>query len=412
MKVVQINAVYGYGSTGLIVKDIAEAVEADGGEARIAYQYAAPIPEDGFRIGNKIDWKLHALYTRMTGKQAFASRAATKRLLRYLREEKPDVVHLHNLHANYINLPLLLEYLTEEEIATVITLHDCWFFTGKCTHFAAEKCEAWRSGCGNCPKQFEPPASLICDASAEVLQKKVELYERMPKLTVVGCSKWISDLAKKSRALKNCRVTQIYNGVDTAIFAPMDREKCRSRYGIKADFVILGMANKWLDQRNQNILNKISRQLQENELLILIGCSEEQKKIASGYDRVRAVGFIEKREELAEYYNAADVFCNLTFEDTLPTVNMEAISCGTPVITYDSCGSPELIENGNTGYVIRQLDQTELEKAFQNIRSGTISRKACRSYALNFFEKTARYQEYLNLYRSFTSQGRSRECYT
>ena len=400
MKVALINAVYGYGSTGLIVKNIEEALIQSDNEAVVIYQYAAPLPNKGRRVGNLIDWKLHALYTRLDGKQGFASRCPTKKLIKYLENEKPDVVHLHNVHANFINLPLLLSYLAQEDIPTVITLHDCWFFTGKCTHFAAIGCERWREGCGNCPKQNETPASLIRDASAEVLMKKASLYNNLSKLTVVGCSKWISNLAKQSTAFKQCQVKQIYNGVDTAVFIPMDREKCRNKHGVKADFVILGMANKWLDKRNLGILNEIKKQLHENELLLIIGCNEVQKKMISGYDKVRAVGYIESREELAEYYNVADVFCNLTLEDTLPTVNMEALSCGTPVVTYDSCGSPELVVEDQTGFVVEQGDIDGLIEAFEKIKSGAISRSSCYEYAKHSYDKSERYQEYLRLYRS------------
>ncbi len=400
MKLVLINAVYGFGSTGLIIKDIDETVEANRSEVRIVYQYANQTPKSGFRIGNKLDWKIHALYTRLTGKQAFASKTATRRLICYLRREKPDVVHLHNLHANYINLPLLLEYLAREGIATVITLHDCWFFTGKCTHFAAVNCGAWRSGCGNCPKRFESPASVIRDSSASVLAEKTALYGKLKNLTVVGCSKWIANLAEQSIAFQGCRIMQIYNGVDTSIFAPMDRARCRARHDISAGLVILGMANKWLDEKNQIALHETISFLSEEDQLLLVGCSEEQQRLVSGLGKVRAISFIKSREELAEYYNAADVFCNLTFEDTLPTVNMEAASCGTPVVTYDSCGSPELVQDGTTGFVVKQGDIAGLKLAFTKIKNQEICRETCRSFALTSFGKKERYQEYLDLYKS------------
>jgi len=404
MKVIEINATYEYGSTGLIVRDIGRLLEQNGDEVRYIYQFGSCDVINGYRAGSHFDWKFHALYTRITGKQAWASKVSTKQLLNYLNHEKPDVVHLHNLHANYINLPMLLKYLAKQNIATVVTLHDCWFLTGKCCHFAATGCERWKIGCGSCPKRKEKPRSLFCDASHLVAKKKAELFHDINKLTIVGCSKWISNIAKESFVFKGCDVTYIYNGVDTTVFAPKDRTECIRKLGITAKYILLGMAGKWLDERNREVFKTVLSKLSQDEVLVLVGCTDQQKQFLNNYHGVIAVGFVNDRELLSEYYNIADVFVNLTFEDTLPTVNMEALSSGTPVITYDSCGSPELVLEGQTGYIVKQADVLSLIKAIVAIKDKKINRVTCGAEAIRHFDKNINYQQYLRLFRQLVEK--------
>lgn len=405
MKVIEINATLGFGSTGLIVKDIGELLKRSGHEVRYVYQLGDGNPSECYRVGRPFDWKIHALFTRITGMQAWGSKNVTKKLIKYLNSEKPDVVHLHNLHSNYINLPILLKYLVEKNISTVVTLHDCWFFTGKCCHFASAFCNAWKTGCGKCPKLKEAPSSVFLDNTSLVAKEKAKLFQGIHNLTVVGCSKWISDLAKESFVFKNCNIEQIYNGVDTDIFNIKNRSECREKYGIHADYVMLGMANKWLDERNSAVFELIVSKLSKNEVLILVGCTEVQKKAVEMYSNVIAIGFVSKREEMADYYNLSNVFVNLTFEDTLPTVNMESIACGTPVITYNSCGSPELVQEGKTGYIIEQLDDSALLKAWDRIKQEAIQRSDCREIGSRMFNKNDRYEDYISLFNRLLKKG-------
>lgn len=400
MKVIQINAVYGYGSTGVIVKDIENALLEEGNESRIVYQHSNLVKTDinGLQMGNVVDWKIHAILTRVLGKQGYASGNSTKRLIKYLETEKPDIVHLHNLHANYININQLLSYLAKKNIATILTLHDCWFFTGKCFHFTMCGCEKWKIGCGKCPQNKEDVKSLFWDKSKQVFKDKKEKFQAIQNLTIVGCSDWIKNLAKESPIFRNKQLVRIYNGVDTDIFHPKKENKFRETYGLTGQFIILGMANKWLQDMNKETFRKIRETLLPDELIVIVGCSEEQKSELKQYFNVLSIGYISNRNKLAEIYSAADVFVNMTFEDTLPTVNMESICCGTPVITYNSCGSPELISPGITGYVIPQKSVKELRNAINRIKQGFIDKEKCAYVGKNKFDKRRQYKEYLQLY--------------
>ena len=394
MKVLQINATYGYGSTGLIAKDIGDMLTDAGHDAFYAYQSCLDVPQNGYRVGGKLDWKWHALACRIFGKQGYYSKAATRKLLKHIAKIKPDVVHLHNLHSNYIHLNTLLDFLAKKDIATVITLHDCWYFTGKCFHYADVGCDRFQSGCGQCPKKKAPPKSLFFDASTRVLKDRYRYLSSIPRLTVVGCSDWVCGEAKKG-VLKDAHITRIYNGVDTEIFKPYENNILKEAYKDEC-FYILGMANKWLLPANAPLLEETVKTLDENCKLVLIGCTEEQaQSLKAKSANIIPTSFVKDRKKLAEYYSAADVFVNATHVDTLPTVNMESICCGTPVITYDVTGSPELISDG-CGKVVKENDifslLTWLDARPEKIAAETLPK------ARVAYDKNKCYKEYLTVY--------------
>jgi len=402
MKVLQINATYGYSSTGLIVKDIGNMLVEKGEESFYAYQSCNSTPKNGYRVGNKFDWKLHALLCRLSGKQAYYSKLATKKLIKHIEDIKPDIVHLHNLHSNYVHLNLLLQYLVKANIATVITLHDCWYFTGKCFHYADIVCDRFQTGCGNCPKKKAPPKSLFFDPSIKVLKDRYTYLSKIPRLTLVGCSQWICGETKKSY-LKDLSIAQIYNGVDVEIFKPYDNTPLRKKYQLEEDtYVVMGMANKWLLPSNKKLLTDIVNILNDKLKLMIVGCKEEQVEQLKGLnEHIIPVGFIKDRVELAKHYSLANVFVNATHVDTLPTVNMESICCGTPVITYDCCGSPELVLDG-CGKVVAEHEVAELLLAIKE-RMGKISKETLEKARVKY-DKNESYKKYLQIYANTFKQ--------
>ena len=245
MKVLQINAVYEKFSTGRTTKELHEAMQSKGIESFVACPDLASLSENGYKIGNKLDWKFHALLSRITGKQGYFSRFATKGLLDYISEVKPDVIHLRNLHSNYINLPMLLKYIAEKDIATVLTLHDSWFYTGKCVYYIECNCDRWENRCGNCPALKAGNPSLFLDRTTEMLSDKKKLFGAIRRLAVVGVSQWVTDDASKS-ILKDSAIVQcIYNWIDLERFRPRDCRQIKKSMGIENKFVILGIATSW-----------------------------------------------------------------------------------------------------------------------------------------------------------------------
>lgn len=402
MKIVQINATYGLGSTGMIVKDIHELLLKQNVVSYVACALSSITGENIIKMESTAGRKWHALMTRVMGRQGYNSKRATKKLILQLREIKPDIVHLHNLHSNYINLKLLFDYLLREEINTVLTLHDCWFFTGKCFHYLAEGCMKWKKECGACPRKKKDIPSLFFDRSREVYLDKKRMYSNMKSLYTVAVSKWLESQARQS-ILRNSGIYQIYNGVDINTFSDKG-QGWRRRHHLRAEeFVVLGMANKWLDAANRSVLEQIVEKLNDSISLVLVGCTDDTV-IDSKY--VVKMGYITDRAELAEIYSSADVFVNLTWEDSLPTVNIEALACGTPVISYDSGGSPEIMDE-KTGIVVPQGAGEAVWSAICKVKSEgrqTYS-AACRERAETYYDKNKQYELYLNLYQSICARS-------
>ncbi len=406
MKVVQINSVYGTKSTGTIVRDIAELLACQGDSpVVIAPDNANVIYVHG--IGNTMEKKVHALYARLTGKQGLASSFSTRKLLKEMEKEKPDIIHLHNIHSNFINYSLLLRFTADKQIPVVLTLHDCWFMTGKCYHFSDIGCEKWKTGCNNCPKRFKDIPSYFGDNAHHVFELRKALYSKN-NLYVVGCSKWITEAAKESPLFDGADIRYIYNGVNTQTFSPQV-ENYRKKYAIQPnDFVIITMANKWFDPANERISAKIREKMDNNDWLIIVGCKESQcaqMKKQDNKKKIIMLPHIHSREELAKIYCTGNVFVNLTHIDTLPTVNMEAASCGLPIITYQSGGSGELVDHGRTGYVVHRFeDDSAILDAIDQVKAGKISSVACRAKAISSFGKESNYKKYLELYQEICKE--------
>lgn len=401
MKIVEINAVYGEKSTGVIVSDIRSLLSQNEIDVIIGYQKSNVDVPNGIQIGNVIDWKLHALLTRLTGCQAYMSRISTYNFLKKLDKIKPDVIHLHNVHANFINLPMILGYCARHDVKTIITLHDCWFFTGKCFHFFDIGCEKYQHGCGQCPKKKLDIPNYLIDHSAKIWNDKKKLFHLIDKLKIVGCSEWISELALKSDIFHSKDILTIHNGIDVEIFRNHNRNK-RSELGIDNKFVILGMAGKWLEPSNKMVLSKIVTQIPSDAVILLIGCTNENIKELTSYHNVITMGYINDRNELASIYSAADVFINLTTIDNLPTVNMESICCGTPVICYNkSGGGQELIKEGETGFVVPKWNAEEILRVVSKLMNCQFDRSNCEKVGRRIFSREQCYLKYLDLIRSW-----------
>ena len=401
MNILQINAIYGEKSTGTIMADIGDMIQKNGDYAFYAYQKTCKPVQNGYQVGNSFDWKMHALFARLFGGQGFYSSLATKKLIQQIEKNNIDVIHLHNVHSNFVNVDMLLKYIARKDIATVITLHDCWWFTGKCFHYVDCDCDRFITGCGECPKRKAAPKSIFFDTSAKYWLIKKKRLLAIPRLKIVGCSKWICNEAKKG-FLKDCDIAQVYNGIDTSIFKPYNTTDLKEKLKVGDDFIILGMANKWLDKRNTVILRLIYEKTQGVRIL-LVGCTEKQKaQLAIQFPQIITIGYVSYREELAKYYSMADVFVNLTHADTLPTVNMESICCGTPVITYDSCGSPELVDS-DSGIVVAENDTNGILSAIDQVRNHCYVN--CSTTGKNRFDRDITYKQYLKLYSDIEQKG-------
>lgn len=399
MKVLQINTVANSGSTGRITEGIGQEIINRGWQSYMAYARAAnPSTSVLIKIGNKFDHYLHALITRVTDRHGIGSVYATKKLIKQIRKIDPDIIHLHNIHGYYLNIEILFKYLKNSQKPIVWTLHDCWSFTGHCAYYEYVECSKWLTGCYSCPQKREYPKSILFDRSKQNYADKKRIFNSVENLTIVPVSKWLEGEVKKS-FLKNHNIVTIQNGIDLEKFYPRENsDEIFERYNIGGKKIILGVASTWDKRKGLEYFFKVAEMLPENLQIILVGLSESQLK--SLPPKIIGIKRTESIDQLAELYSVASVFVNPTLEDTYPTTNLEAIACGTPVITFKSGGSPESV-NDATGVVVEKGNIAELLQEILKITDIGKERfySPCRTYALENFDKKQKFQEYIDLYK-------------
>lgn len=412
MKVLQINAVYGHGSTGTIVRDIEYLCVQSGIECYVASpDLKVREAKRGYVIGNTLDHKLHALLSRIYGKQAYYSHIPTRQFLRWIDDVKPDIVHLHNLHSNYIHLNILLRYLAEKDICTIVNLHDCWFYTGGCFHYTSAGCSKWLTDCKGCPKQKQDTPSIFNKKSAKILADRKKFLLAIPHLYVIGVSAWMAHEALKS-FFKDIPNYVIHNGIDMQVFRPTP-SNFRQRLDLEGKYVILGPANKWLLPVNKDVLIRFVQQMQTDEVLLLFGVwATSQLKYLNSLNipegKVHTYGYTKNREELAQLYTMADVFANTTREDSLSLINVEAQACGTPVVTFDQTGPKETVDDINS-FNVPVGDVQKLYEAIQKVRKQTSADTVgkCVQFVTDIFEVIDNYNKYIELYKNIYEANHS-----
>lgn len=393
-------------STGRIMQEIGELAMANGWESYVAYSGGRdgvkPCRSKLMPVGGKFDVAFHGLWTRLTDRHGLASWFATKRFISEIKELKPDVIHIHNIHGYFLNYKMLFEYLKEAGIPVIWTVHDCWLYTGHCYYYSSIGCGKWMSGCGNCPQRTAFPTSWFIDRSKQNLKDKSEAFNSIKdKLTIVPVSEWIRGEMSRS-ILKDCQYQVIHNGIDLNVFDVQPDDKAvREKYGLGDKHIILGLASIWSKEKGWDDFMEMSKMLNENEVIVMVGVTEEQQKRLP--ENIVGIRRTENVRQLAELYSAAVAFVNPTWQDNYPTVNLESIACGTPVVTYRTGGSIEAVTE-KTGYVVEQGDVKGLLDAVREIeRKGNLEYKAdCRAHALANFLKEDRYADYLKLYENLT----------
>lgn len=397
-KILQINSVVNAGSTGRIAEGIGQVAINFGWKSYIAYgRFANPSQSELIKIGSKWDVYSHILQTRLFDKHGLASKRATKKFIQQMEQIKPDIVHLHNIHGYYLNYPILFEYLSKTNIPVVWTLHDCWPFTGHCAHWAYSGCDKWKSGCNGCIQQKGYPSSWFKDFSAQNYEDKRNAFTSVSNITFVPVSDWLGNFIPDT-FMKGYPIHRIYNGIDLSLFQPQNKkEEILQQYHIITKYCVLAVANVWTVSKGYNDLKKISSLLGNDYTLLMVGVNEKQQKELPTH--IKGILRTENITQLADLYAVADVFVNPTYTDSFPTTNLEALACGTPVITYRTGGSPEAISS-ETGLVVEQGDIQGLVKAIEKIcqKGKDTYSKTCRDRAVQYFNKEERFQEYVDLY--------------
>ncbi len=405
MKILSIN-LGNFSSTGNIAQGIKYQAEKHGIEYVLAYPFDLgnkEIKPDDWLIGNRLGRKCSVALGMLTGFNGCFSLFATIRLLNRIDRYCPDIIHFHNLHNNYINLPLLFKYVKKKHIKVVWTLHDCWSFTGQCPYFDMNKCDKWQNGCHSCSRYKEYPKALV-DNTKLMWKLKRKWFTGVEDLVIVTPSVWLSDLVKKS-FLNKYPIRVINNGIDLSVFKPTVDE-LRTEYNLKPDEkVVLGVAFDWGKRKGLDVFVELSRLLPRGYRIVLVGIGENIE--TSIPDNIIKIKRTHSQHELAAIYTMADVFVNPTREENYPTVNMESLACGTPVVTFNTGGSPEIIDE-QTGKTVGRDDINELVKGIIHFCSEDHSiREKCLQRARSF-NRNDRFLEYIQLYEEIML-GRDQE---
>lgn len=395
MKIVQINAVYGVGSTGKTTAQLHKYLLENGYDSYVFWATNSTQTNDRIiQIGNKVDRIAHAILSRVYTNQGFHSQRETKKLVKQLKKIQPDVVHLRNLHSNYINLPILFNYLKENDIPVVMTLHDCWFFTGGCVYFTYKNCEQYFTECKKCP---EYKNAIAQKNRRKVFKCKKKYYQDLD-LTVIGVSKWVSDSAKKSGIFSNnVYHDYIYNWIDLNIFKPCENvEKVREKYQLKKDTkIVLGVAQSWRDGKGFEVFQKLSQCVDENTQVVLVGDAQGRENTST----LKFIGRTENQGELAALYSLANVFANPSPAETFGKVTAEALACGTPVVAYNNTGTAELVQNGCGWLVEDGNEEAFIEQVLNALRMVDTDKELRCRFVRENFEFSQQAEKYVRLYQ-------------
>lgn len=399
MRIAIINMLH-VGSTGKIMFGIAEQARRRGHQVRTfsprVYMRGtimpAPFREGHTYFGDRRENMLHTAADRLFGLNGCLSCFGTMQLIRQLKAFRPDVVHLHNLHNQTISLPMLFRYLCRAKIRVVWTFHDCWPMTGRCPHFAMAGCPKWQTGCGSCPQIKQYPRAYI-DQTHMMWRMKQKWFTGVENMVIVTPSRWLADIVQRS-GLRQIPVRVIHNGIDLAVFRPV-QSTFRARYGCERRKIVLGVAFDWDRRKGLDVFCALAARLPADYQIVLVGGNDQTDRELPA--NVIPIHRTQDQHELAEIYSAADVFVNPTREDNFPTVNLEALACGTPVVTFDTGGSPECIDE-TCGIVVPCDDVDALQQAIIHVvEDQPFTQEACVKRAQGFDQKE-RFAEYVDLY--------------
>ncbi len=396
MRVYQVN-VTGRFSTGTLANQIHKALLENGDSSRFAFGLGGETDENRIQAGNIWHQRLDNRFQRYFGKQGVFCGRTTKRIIADIKKFDPDIIHLHNIHGNYLNTDRFFHWLSEYGKPVMITLHDCWPFTGGCFHFTENRCDGWKSDCSDCRFLARPALA------AKERAKKERQFASVDRLFVVTVSEWLKEMAEQS-FLGNREITAIYNGIDTGIFSPGDASAKKKALGCEGKKILLGVASTWNERKGIGKWIRLSGMLGEEYRIVLVGMNEKQ--IAEMPDRIIALPRVKTAGELAELYNAADVYINMSLEETFGLPTAEAMACGTPAIVFSSTANPELITE-NTGIVCDTVTVDAVADAVKAIAKTekSVWRDRCVSYARDRFSVSRMTEEYIRRYHHILTEA-------
>ena len=394
MKVMFINSVVDYGSTGKIVRDLANGLISKGHEVLMVYgRHQAKETDNTFDMSDTTGFYNHVIMTRLFGDHGLHSKAATHKLIEKIKEFQPDTIHIHNIHGYYCHVPMLMDFLKETNIKVLWTLHDAWLISGSGAYFDFNGCSLWNDGCEVCTSTKDYPEVVGIAQQKRNLDWKKDKIGSLKNLHFITPSHWLKDLIAKSYLGKfSCSV--VHNGINLDVFKPTENADLMEQY--KGKKILLGIASKWERRKGLEDFMKLSTMLSDEYQIVLIGLEKEQ--IGKLPSNVVGISRTQDATELAAYYTLAHAFLNPTYEDNYPTTNIEALSCNTPVIAYDTGGNKEvpgitIVPQGDLKELIAKVEEINPDQGL-SYRNDLFSAQNFVEEMMDFYEEN--YEENSN----------------
>ena len=400
MKIVHINVTCGKGSTGVIVEEISDLLRKQGHEVYIAYGQGHSDYPNSYRIGSDLENKLHSLInTRILGEEGTGSICATKRLVKWLDNINPDIVHLHTFHSNYVNYEILFNYLIKKQIKVCWSFFDCWPFTGICTHFTENKCWKWRIECDKCPHiNGNGCPTWFFDRSKKMFNLKKRLFTQLKDLNIIVCSEWLKSEVKKS-FFRNKTIHMVYNWIDSTKFSEFHDDSIYDKYGLDRKKKYLVSVSAFWNETTTRFIDayRLAEILPSGYQLVLIGSKTTKREL---HPNMIHINYVEGTDELSKLYSKALAFVGFSVEDTFGKVFAESMLCGTPAVVFDSTACPEVV--GDTGYAVPPHD---VEAMFEKVKEIELNgrdyyNQRCKEKVLSSYGYEQNVNKYISIYET------------
>ncbi|MDQ0200739.1 glycosyltransferase [Neobacillus ginsengisoli] len=404
MKILQINVVYKKGSTGKIVYDIHNVLKDKGIESIVCYgRGQKPNGPDEYKTSSELLAKLNNIKSRITGLEFNGSFFATIKLIRILKKEKPDIIHLHCINGFFVNIYWLIAYLKKSGIKTILTMHAEFMYTGGCGH--AFECEKWKTGCGNCPQFKEMPSYLFDRTNRAWRKMKLAFDGFNENLIVTSVSPWLEERARQSVILGNKKHCTILNGIDTVnVFHPCDFSNIKRDLKLTDEKIICHITANFSNEiKGGKYIRELSERLKDKNIkIIVVGNTDKNLKLP---DNIIDVGRINDQNELAAYYSMADLTVITSKRETFSMVCAESLSCGTPVVGFKA-GAPEQISLREYSEFVEYGDLDALERTVHEwieLKSTVVN--VIVEKAQGYYSKEKMCESYLTLYKELVNKS-------
>lgn len=342
MKIMHINC-SDHGSTGKIIMELVKAADERKWESVLCVpKKVMDVPVKTYISSLKYEQAIYKRICYLGGLRYGIAPLSTMKIIAYIRKESPQVVHLHSINCNMVNIYKLLDYLKKNHIPTVVTNHAEFFYTGSCSH--ANDCEQWIKGCRTCMDVRSATLSKTFDRTHTAWNKMRKAFNGFSHIQIVSVSPWGDQRSKKSGILGHLPNCTIMNGIDTQIFKPITDMTIKKRLGIDPSMKIIvhvtaQFSDDKADPKGGFYILELAKKLKDNVVVIVVGKNNSNNLLPSN---VLTVGEILDQTELAKYYSMADLTVITSKRETYSMPVAESLCCGTPVIGF-CAGGPESI---------------------------------------------------------------------